>query len=210
MSDVNFGIITPDLCEPVAELLEICFPNMPIEDQYTAEELCAQAAVFAEGTIVARAGKRVVGMGTGIFIDINFNDLPPTEFDLLYTDGQSNHRDNGAYYYGSDLAVHPDFRGRGLAREIYDLRKKLVIDRGKHGFAAASVLQGYVNFKAEFDPATYIAKVVAGEIFDPTLSVQLRNGFEVIRPLKDFFQHPPSDSWSALIVWPNPELNRHE
>lgn len=203
MDEVRFAVMTPDLCGAVAELLEICFPNMPEEDQYSAEELCEQAEIFPEGTIIARADERVIGMGTGIFTDIDFNALPSSENDLLYTDGKSNHREEGDFYFGSDLAVHPDYRGRGIAREIYNRRKKLVTERGKKGFVAASVLQGYVDHKADLDPVTYIARVVAGELFDPTLSVQLRNGFEVICPLKGFFQHPPSDHWSALIMWRN-------
>lgn len=178
---------------------------MPIEDQYTQEELEEVATVFPEGTVIALENGRVVGMGTGVFIDIEFDNLPPTENQLLYNaNDMLIHYPEGRYYYGSDLAVHPECRGRGIAREIYNHRKALVINQGKKGFAAAAVLPGYETFIGQLDIQSYLDKVVAGELFDPTLSVQLRNGFKLIRPIKDFFTYPRSNNWSALILWENP------
>lgn len=196
------------LCSAVAELIEICFPLMPDHDQLNQADLEEIADIFPEGTILALDGERVVGMGTGIFLNIDFDNLPSTENDLLYTNDTINHSNDGAYYYGFDLAVHPDYRRRGIGRQIYKRRKALVMEKGKLGFTAAAVLPGYAKHKKKIDIHAYLNLVKSGEVFDSTLSMQMRNGFRVIRPIQDFFVYPKSDNWSALILWDNPELQK--
>ena len=48
-------------------------------------------------------------------------------------------------------------------------------------------------------------RVIAGELRDATLSVQLRNGFEVRGLLRDYLEDSASDNWATLLVWENPE-----
>lgn len=207
MAEISYTILRHDLCPQLAELIEICFPDMPPEDQYDQGELEEMAEVFAAGTIVALDGDKTVGMGTGIFTNVDFDHMPPTENDLLYTNDSSNHDDDGDFYYGSDMMVHPDYRGRGIGRQIYDRRKGLVLNNAKKGFVAAAVLPGYAEYKHQIDIHTYLGMVIKGEVFDPTLSMQMRNGFKVIRPLHNYFIYPKSDNWSALIYWENPEYS---
>lgn len=206
MTEITYTTITHQLAPAVAELVDLCFPDMPAIDKYSQEDLEEMAEVFPEGTIIALAGEKVVGMGTGIFVDIDFNNLPETENQLLEVDGEFAHDPDGGYYYGSDFCVHPGYRGRGIGRGIYDRRKAVITNNNKVGFVAAAVLPGYADYKHNTDIDSYLAKVIAGEIFDPTLSMQMRNGFKVIRPIKDFFVYPKSDNWAALILWKNPNL----
>ena len=179
---------------------------MPPGDQYTARELRELTRIFPEGTVIALDGDTVVGMGTGIFTNLELDNLPLSEDEVLYAlDGRNLHDWNGRYYFGSDMAVHPNYRGRGIGRGIYDRRKAVIQKYNKEGFVAAAVLPGYSEHEAALDIHAYLAKVIAGELYDPTLSMQLRNGFQCIRPIKDFFVFPRSSNWSALIIWPNPD-----
>ena len=43
-----------------------------------------------------------------------------------------------------------------------------------------------------------------GEVFDPTLSVQIKNGFTVNRVLYDYITDPRCDNCAAQIVRRNP------
>ncbi len=179
---------------------------MPPDEQYNVRELIEMAQIFPEGTIIALDGEAVVGMGTGIFTNLDLDNLPPTENAILYSaDGRNLHDWNGRYYFGSDMAVHPEYRGRRIGREIYNRRKAVIQKYNKLGFVAAAVLPGYAQHEAALDINAYLARVVAGEIYDPTLSMQLRNGFQVRRPIHDFFVYPRSSNWCALIYWPNPD-----
>ena len=57
----------------------------------------------------------------------------------------------------------------------------------------------------------YVAQVVAGRIKGPTLSFQLREGFEVIDVVKDYLGlDPESLGYAALIEWINHEVARPE
>lgn len=205
MSDIRYTILTEQLCQPVTDLLVLCFPDLAYDDEHELQYFEQIVKILPEGTIIALEGDKVVGMGSGIFVDLDFNHLPPTEDDLVATALQTNQRTSGDYYYGTDMAVHPDYRGRGIGRAIYTRRKAVVKQYNKKGFAAAVVLPGFVNHKDEVDIHQYVSKVVAGELFDPTLSVQLRNGFKVVRLLHNFFDDPRTDNWSVLICWQNPD-----
>lgn len=208
MSELTYTTIRAELCQPTAELIALCFPDMPSSDQYTEEDLLEMVELFPEGTIIVLDEDRVVGMGTGLFIDVDPEGLPNREHHLLYDQsGESKHSLDGDYYYGSDLAVHPEYRGQGIARQLYGRRKAIVTDYGKKGFYAAAVIPGYAAFKEELDIHAYVDKVIAGDLFDPTLSVQLRNGFSVVKLLHDFYVFPQSGNWSALIYWQNPEFD---
>ena len=160
--------------------------------------------IFPEGTIIALDENRVVGMGTGIFIDVDPDFLPATEAELLDDENGSLHDMNGTHYFGGALAVHPEYRKKGIARQIYNRRKNLVTRYQKQGFYAASFLAGYEDYKNEMGIQEYVDKVIAEELFDSSLSVQLRNGFILVKLLHRFFTSPRSDDWSALIYWENP------
>ena len=51
----------------------------------------------------------------------------------------------------------------------------------------------------------YVAKVIAGELFDPTLSVQLRRGFKVHGIIQQYVDDPACDGKAAFLVWHNPD-----
>lgn len=206
MSNITYQPIEQKYVRAVAELLRICFPLMPPEEQYNAKDLTELATVFPEGTVVALDGERIVGMGSGVFVTLDLDNMPPTEYDVLYdADGTNNHTMDGLYYYGSDMAVHPDYRRRGIGRALYEQRKAVIRRYNRKGFVAAAVLPGYEHHQDTLNIQSYVDKVVAGELFDATLSMQLRNGFQVHQVIHDFYIYPRSNNWSALIYWLNPE-----
>jgi hypothetical protein len=56
----------------------------------------------------------------------------------------------------------------------------------------------------------YIAKVRDGDLYDPTLTFQLANGFESPCALANYMADPAVDSWASLIVWHNPDYRHPE
>ncbi len=211
MTQILYVPIQLEHVHGVKRVLDRCFPDRTPTEQYSIEELEELAEIFPEGTIIALDGDKVVAMSAGSFVDLDFDNLPPRERDLLHDkDGISTHTPDGEYYYGSDIGVDPAYRGRGIARQLYNHRKALVRRYNKRGFVAAGVLPGYEKHWDEIDIRTYVDKVIAGELFDPTLTVQLRNGFEVRALIKDFFIFPRSRNWSTLIVWDNPDYQDEE
>ena len=52
----------------------------------------------------------------------------------------------------------------------------------------------------------YLDAVVAKEVFDPVLSLHLKDGWSIVRPIHGYLQHDDdSAGWAEVIQWINPE-----
>lgn len=182
-----------------------CFPMANPEDLLTADDIRAYARTFPDGYFVAFVDDRPVGMGAGIFLDFDFDNPQHSIAEITGEHQCGNHDPDGDWYYGTDMTVHPEFRGRGIGRLLYDRRKQFVKERNKRGIIAGGSLPGYFHHKAEMPIDEYVDKVVSGELSDPTLSFQLSNGFEVRGLLENYLEDEADDGWAALIVWENPD-----
>jgi GNAT superfamily N-acetyltransferase len=189
------------MAEELERIEHLCFPMANREDLLSAEDIRAYAEVFAEGYFVALVDGHPVGQGAGIYLDFDFDDPQHTIAEITGEHQCGNHNPDGAWYYGTDISVHPDFRGRGIGGRLYEARKDLVRRDGKRGILAGGSLPGYFHYKDEMSAAEYVEKVVAGELSDPTLSFQLANGFEVRGMLENYLEDEADDGWAALIVW---------
>ncbi|MEE9417740.1 MAG: GNAT family N-acetyltransferase [Acidimicrobiales bacterium] len=181
------------------------FSTIDRDDLYSAADLVELARVFREGNFVALDGDEPVGMGLGLFMDFDFDDADHNLTELGGEGGWEAHDPEGDWYYGTDISVYPNYRGRGIGKQLYELRKQLVRDHSKAGIVAGGVIPGFADHKADMSAAEYIDKVRAGELHDPTLTFQLANGFEARGAIADYLDDPTVDGWAVLIVWPNPE-----
>ncbi len=77
----------------------------------------------------------------------------------------------------------------------------------KRGIVAGGLIPGYADHKHELTPAEYVARVVAGELYDATLTFQLENGFEAPGAIEDYISDPTVDNAASLIVWRNPDYD---
>lgn len=204
MSELRFVNLTADLAEPLAVVELLCFPMAEPAALLSAEDLRAYAGVFPEGVFVAMDGEDPVGMGAGIFLDFDFDHPQHTIAGITGDHQCGNHDPDGEWYYGTDITVHPDHRRRGIGKELYRLRKDLVRRYGKRGIIAGGSIPGFLHHKAHLEAGEYVERVVAGELYDPTLTFQLENGFEVRGLLPDYMADEADDGWATLIVWEPP------
>ena len=205
MSELRYTQLTEALAPQCGALERTAFSHTEPEYLISEDGFRANARTFPEGFFVCVDGERVVGQGGGIFLDFDFAH-PEHSIDVITGEHQcANHDPKGAWYYGTDLAVHPDYRKRGIGRKLYELRKDLVRRYDRRGIIAGGQIPGFADHKQTLSSAEYVQKVVAGELYDPTLSFQLENGFEVRCVLENYVRDPTTDNWSALIVWENPD-----
>lgn len=191
------------MAEELEEIEHLSFPMANRDDLLSAEDIRAYAEVFPEGYFVARLDGRFVGQGAGIYLDFDFDHPQHTIAGITGEHQCGNHDPEGDWYYGTDISVHPDFRGRGIGRLLYEARKDLVRKDGKRGIIAGGSLPGYFHHKAMMSAAEYVDRVVVGELTDPTLTFQLANGFEVRGMLEGYLEDEADDGWATLIVWEN-------
>lgn len=213
---VRVAPAAPEHAEALEELQRTVFPNLADHELMKAEHFRLHQEVFPEGEFVALAAdapdgtpleaERVVGLGSGFLVHFDL-ERPDHSFNEMIAGGTyANHDPEGDWYYGADISVHPDYRGLGLGRALYDARKALVRRLRKRGIVAGGQLPGYPQYKERMGLAEYVEKVEAGELTDPTLTFQLSNGFEVYGLIQGYIEDAYTDDWASLIVWFNPDL----
>ena len=206
-NDLVYTNATPERAADIVALEHLALSNLADHDLLTERGVILQTELFPEGGFMVLDGDKVVGIGLGIFVDYDISEPQHDLHEVAGEEGFGNHDPDGDWYYGIDIAVHPDYRGRGIARRLYELRKEVVIDHNRKGFIAGGVLPGFVDHKHEMTAQEYVDAVVAGELFDPTLSVQLRNGFEVLGVIADYVEDPTTDNWASFLLWRNPHYD---
>lgn len=189
------------MAEQLENIEHLSFPMANRDDLLSADDIRAYARVFPEGYFVALLDGKPVGQGAGIYLDFDFEQPEHTIASITGEHQCGNHDPDGGWYYGTDISVHPDYRGRGIGRMLYDARKDLVGRDRKRGIIAGASLPGYFHHKDAMSAEEYVDRVVAGELTDPTLTFQISNGFVVRGMLEGYLEDEADDGWAALIVW---------
>jgi GNAT superfamily N-acetyltransferase len=204
VSTLTVTTLRPEFFAQLEALQVASYPTLGLQELMRMEHFASQYEHFADGQIVVLDGERVIGQGSGFFTDFDFGHPNHTFREICDDFFFRTHNPDGAWYYGADISVHPDYRGRGIGKLIYRARKALVVKNNRQGIIAGGVLPGYAAHKAQLSVAAYVDEVVAGRLTDPTLSFQLREGFTVRGLLPNYLEDSASDNWATLIVWANP------
>ena len=207
MSELTYVPLAVEHAEALEELELAVFASISPDDLYNADELRVLAETFPEGNFVVLDDGRPVGMGLGILVEFDFAHTSHALVDITGETGVEHHSIDHPWYYGTDISVYPEYRSRGIGRRLYELRKDCVRRLGKRGIVAGGVIPGYADHIDTMSAQAYIDKVVAGELYDPTLTFQLENGFEARGVIPGYLDDPTVGNNSVLIVWENPDIS---
>lgn len=205
VGQLRYENLRRELAGACADLERRSFPTADPRELLSKEDIEAYSETFPEGFFVCLDGERVVGQSAGILLDFDFENYQHTIAEITGEHQCANHDPHGRWYYGTDIAVDPQYRRRGIGGAMYNLRKDLVRRLDKNGIVAGGHMHGFEHVKHEMTADEYIAAVRAGERYDPTLTFQMEQGFELIGALENYLTDEATDGWSALIVWRNPE-----
>ena len=67
---------------------------------------------------------------------------------------------------------------------------------------SAARLPAY-SLHSDLSPEEYVGKVVSGDLCDPVLNFQLKNGFRFIKILPGYMNDSESGGFAALTEWTN-------
>lgn len=197
----------------IAQLVNLQFevyppPDFPPINRWGASHLEAHQTAFPQGQLVAVLDGRIVGSATAMITTRERAERPHTFAEITGGARLFAHDPDGDALYGVDLLVSPYFRGRGVARKLYDARFALQKRLGLEGLYAGARIPGYAAHAARMSADEYIEKVAAGELADPTLSMQLHMGFRVKGVLPRYLPDPETKNYAALICRELPARER--
>lgn len=185
----------------IVELQRICFPGMTT---WTEEEYFSQVDHFAEGQICVEYEGKVVASSSSLILDFDIYGEEHSFEEITANSKITNHNPEGDTLYGIDIIVHPKFRGRKLARRIYDARKDLVRNLNLKRIVIGGRIPGYHRYKKDISSREYVQQVINRAIHDPVLTTQLSNGFVIKRIIDSYLQEDiQSAGYGILMEWNN-------
>jgi len=191
-------------------MIELCKRVYPETVPWRLDQLENHLRVFAEGqfVIVETATGRVVAMSSSLIVRWDDYDFHADWREWTAGGTFSNHDpESGRTLYGAEVMVDPTIQRRGLGKRLYRARRRLVRDLGLRRIRAGARLRGYHRHADRLSPEQYVQAVVRGELRDPTLSFQLREGFEVVAIVPSYLHDDPeSRGFAAVIEWLNPDV----
>jgi hypothetical protein len=190
-----------------AAIQEIGRQVYPHDEPYSVAELAEHNAVFPQGQFVAEHVPTSSVAGVHFTLRLQFEDFHIDDpWDVLTDHGLfDDHNPNGHTLYGADVFVSPAHQHHGLAHALTDATRALVVEENLWRMVGGSRMPGYGKVAATVPAETYVAEVVAGTRTDPVLSVHIKDGWSVVKPIRGYLQHDPeSANWAAVIQWINP------
>lgn len=173
---------------------------------WTREELASHQNLFPEGQFVAvaRDTQEVVGTAMSLIVSWEDYEIGDDYIDFTADSTFRNHDPSGRTLYGAEIFVHPHRRGMGIGGSLYEARRELCRELGLLRIRAGARLPGYHEASERLSVYDYVREVIAGRAYDPTLSFQLRQGFNVIAIVSGYLApDAASRNYAAVIEWLN-------
>jgi GNAT superfamily N-acetyltransferase len=189
-------------------IVEICKLVYPTENPYTLEELEDHQQVFPQGQFVAVHVDDDAVAGVHFTLRLRMADFHLDDPWDVFTAGGSflDHQPEGPTLYGADIMVHPRHQHHGIAHALTDEARFVVQKERLWRMVGASRLPGYGKHLSTTKIEDYVDAVVGGKLFDPVLSLHLKDGWTAVRPIHGYLQHDEeSAGWAEIIQWVNPD-----
>jgi len=185
-------------------LQSLVFPTLDDRQRFKREHYLRHLEVFPEGQFVAvdcsSVPECLVGMTSSLRLNFDFS-RPDHRFEDVAQGGWlAAHDASGRWLYGADIGTHPDYRRRGIARGLYRLRHQTVRRLELAGQLTVGMMRGYGLHRDRMSPQRYYEGILSGAIYDPTISTQMKLGFEPRGLIEDYVNDPVCDGWGVLLV----------
>ena len=189
----------PEHVQQLEALQKIVFPTLAADELIRAEHYLRHIEVFPEGQFVITDKDAVIGMTTTMRTCFDFENPHHTFKETIAGGWLSNHDSNGDWLYGLDMGILPAYRGRGLARVLYRARHKVAARLGLKGQLTVGMMSGYGAVSKDISGEQYYEQLIRGERKDPTLTPQMKIGFEPVALMPEHLNDPLCGNYGVLI-----------
>ena len=196
--------------EDVDQIIEVSRLVHPGSRPWRREQLESHLERFPEGQFVAEDASTGNILGLASSLIIRWDTYRIEDDWRTFTDcGMFTNHDpeGGRTLYAAEVMVRPDAQRRGVGSALYAARRELMARLGLRRIRGAGRLRGFHQVADRMGAVEYVQGVVRGTLHDPTLSFQLRHGFEVIAVVSNYLPHDPeSQGWAAVFELLNPDF----
>lgn len=184
----------------VIALQRACFPEpFPEEALWQRHHLEAHLSKMPGCQFVIEQGDLIIGSASACRIpSATWEAHLPWEqtlggftFDAADPDGPT--------LYGADISVHPDFRGRGVARLLYHARFDFVRENNMDRYGTACRIPDC--HVSGLDPSHFAQAVADGTLTDRTMTPLLRMGLTFLGVIENYMEDDESLHAAALLEW---------
>lgn len=193
----------------IVDLNALCYPD-PLEEDivWRRRHVQSHLRIFADGQWVAiNDDGKVVGAATSIVVSLGRDAYREHTWVGITDDGMLHSHDPfGDTLYGVDIAVHPQYRRRGIAHELYQARKKLCRRLNLRRIVLGGRIPGYAAHAHHMTAEEYARRVESLEFSDPVLSLQVREEFVLRKVMSHYIRDPLSKDHGTFMEWLNPEF----
>ncbi|HSG89060.1 MAG TPA: carbon-nitrogen hydrolase family protein [Pseudomonadales bacterium] len=194
--------LRPDDYPVVHSLMEQVYPDLG--GAWPKATIDRMIADFPDGQLCIEDNGRVVACALTVRVDYNRFSVPHRYVDLFDGDVRIHDKADGDALYGLDVFVDAEYRNFRLGRRLYDARKELCFENNLRGILAGGRIVGYGAHAEEMKPEEYIDRVRRKELYDPILSFQLSNDFDVKRLMRGYLPEDDlSRGFATLLEWDN-------
>lgn len=196
---------TADDVAAVIALQRRVYPTIP---PWSQAKLKGQLEVFPQGQVVAAMDGDVVGYAGSLIV--RWDDWAETHTWREITGaGTFEHHDpSGRTLYGAEVFVDPALQGSGVGHRLYEARRTLCRAMNLKRIIACGRLPGYHAHADVLSAEGYAQRVVWGDLRDPVLSFQLREGFSYCGVIEGYLpEDVDSRGHASIIVWLNPDYD---
>jgi len=170
----------------------------------SGKKFFTQLDVFPEGQICIEDHGAVIAAAFSVIVDYDDFGDHHTYDEITGAAFLTTHDPKGDVLYGVDVFVSPDYHGMRLGRRLYEARKELCQSLNLKSIIAGGRIPNYKDHAQQLTPQQYIEQVKRKEIYDPILTFQLSNEFEVKRVLKGYLpDDKESLGYATLLEWSN-------
>ncbi len=196
--------------EDFLKIIEIGRLNYPQQMPWNEQQLQSHLQIFSEGQFVAveKESGEIVGSASSLIVDWDDYTFDTSWKDFTGSGYFTNHNpQKGRTLYAADVMVDPRFQSHGIGKKLYQEARFGLADRlHLRRVRAGARLRGYHRFAKDLSPEEYVARVVRGELRDPTLTFQVRQGFQSIGVVGGYLKNDPESlGYAAIIEWLNPK-----
>ncbi|WP_448569835.1 GNAT family N-acetyltransferase [Thalassotalea ganghwensis] len=184
------------------DIMDVVYPDMG--GAWPEKQFKAQLANFPEGQICIEDHGKVIAAAFSLIVDYEKFGDHHTYNQVTGDAYLTTHDPQGDVLYGAEVVVHPDYQGMRLGRRLYEARKELCENLNLKSIVAGGRIPNYQYHADKMSPQKYIELVKKKEIYDPILTFQLSNDFEVRRVLTAYLpEDKESKGYATLLEWTN-------